>query len=312
VSPSGRARRGGGQPRAERRIQVRPARGGLADGVEEDALGGLLEDEAGGAVGERPAGEGGVVLHGQDHHAGERAELRDGRQARRPAQVQVEHEHVGAMAADLAQRLLDVARLRHHLHVVLRAEDVAQPAAHDGVVVGEEDPDHGAEVLQDAEAAERLADRLAAEDGEPQLLLAPGLLARAAQDVRATSAGTTTTPSTSATTRSPGAIATPSTSTGTRGAEVQAAVDVQGEVPRAKTGKPSARTCSTSRQSPSVTRPAAPRATQDDDVSSPHTAAASERPVATTTTSPGRTAPSMASSRGRARRAPPRPARAPR
>lgn len=42
-----------------------------------------------------------------------------------------------------APRLLDVARLGHHVEVRFVVEQHAQPATHDRVIVGNDDPDPG-------------------------------------------------------------------------------------------------------------------------------------------------------------------------
>jgi hypothetical protein len=69
------------------------------------------------------------------------ADLRDRLEARSPGHVQVEHEHVGLVAARRADRGLDVADRRDDLEVRLRAEQQLETAADDGVVVGEHDRD---------------------------------------------------------------------------------------------------------------------------------------------------------------------------
>src|SRR5690606_7501198 len=62
-----------------------------------------------------------------------------------PGQRQVEHQHVDLEPAlDGGEDLAPVGGLAHHLHVVALVEELAQAAADDGVVVGDEDPDHAA------------------------------------------------------------------------------------------------------------------------------------------------------------------------
>ena len=55
--------------------------------------------------------------------------------------VEVEDQDVGLVAADVADRGLDVAGLGDHLEVVLGVEQQAQGAADDRMVVGEHDRD---------------------------------------------------------------------------------------------------------------------------------------------------------------------------
>ena len=55
--------------------------------------------------------------------------------------VEVEHEHRGVVAADVAPRGVDVARLGDDLEVLLGVEQHAQAAADHGVVVGQDDAD---------------------------------------------------------------------------------------------------------------------------------------------------------------------------
>jgi hypothetical protein len=128
--------------------------GGAADGLDQLGVGRLLEDVRGRARGERAARELRIVLHGEDHHAcggdlrgegGERLEAR----RHRPGHVEVQHQHGGAVGDGLAERVVDRAGLGDDLQVRLGVEHEPQPAAHDRVVVGEDDGDragglHGA------------------------------------------------------------------------------------------------------------------------------------------------------------------------
>ena len=144
VRRAGRRRRLGRQPRAQPRVQigVAPRRG--ADGLDELVVGGLLEDVAERPRAQRLARERRVVLHRQDDDRGARRALqepRDRGQARLAGHVEVQHEDRRAVRADVAHRVGDVARLGDDLEVVLALEHEAQPAAHDDVVVGEDDPD---------------------------------------------------------------------------------------------------------------------------------------------------------------------------
>ena len=56
-------------------------------------------------------------------------------------EAQVEHEHVWALVADVAQGRHQVACFGGHLHVVLIVEQPPQPAAHQGMVVGKHHTD---------------------------------------------------------------------------------------------------------------------------------------------------------------------------
>ena len=55
----------------------------------------------------------------------------------------VEQQHVEVRFAHELQRLVAVARLAHHLKIGRRGEKLLQPLAHDRVVVGDDDADHG-------------------------------------------------------------------------------------------------------------------------------------------------------------------------
>jgi hypothetical protein len=101
-------------------------------------------------------------------------------------------------------------------------------------------------------------------------------------------AGTNTTPLPSAITRSPGVTCTPATSTGSSApAWAIRPRAVRVTAPRAKAGKPSNRTSSTSRAAPSITTPAAPRAVAAAVRIPPQQDTSSRPPPAITTTSPG-------------------------
>ena len=133
-----------GDAGAERRVEVRLVRGGAADRLDKLAVGRLLEHVAERARGERLAREGRLGLHRQHDdlgigHLG--AQRRDRVEARLARHVEVKHEHVGLMAADVAPRGVDVTRLGDDLESVLALQQQPQPAAHDGVVVGEDDAD---------------------------------------------------------------------------------------------------------------------------------------------------------------------------
>ena len=70
--------------------------------------------------------------------------LRDRRQAGPVGHVQVEHEHVRLVAEHGARRGVDVARLGDDLEILLGVEQHLEAAAHDLVVVGDDDCDRGA------------------------------------------------------------------------------------------------------------------------------------------------------------------------
>ena len=61
-----------------------------------------------------------------------------------PGHVEVEHEDGGLVAEHRAPGRVDVARLGHHLEIVLGVEQHPQAAADDGMIVGEH---HGDRVL---------------------------------------------------------------------------------------------------------------------------------------------------------------------
>jgi nucleotide-binding universal stress UspA family protein len=106
-------------------------------------VGGLVEHVGGGPGLQRLARERRIVLHRQHHdrRVGRLlAQLRDGRQRGLVAEVEVEHQHLGADRAHLAQRVLHGRGLGDDLEVVLGLQHEAQPAAHDRVVVGQHDP----------------------------------------------------------------------------------------------------------------------------------------------------------------------------
>ena len=140
-----RLRRRGGEHRAQARIEVRAALGHPPHGVDELVVGGLLEHVAGRARTQRPPRELRVLLHGEDDdvrvgrdllHAGdgvERAEL--------AGHVEVEHEDRRLVPEHRAQGRFGVAGLRDDLEAAGALEHHAQPGAHDGVVVGQDDGD---------------------------------------------------------------------------------------------------------------------------------------------------------------------------
>ena len=149
VRRAGRVLRGRREPHAECGVEVRRARGGAANGLDEVFVGRLLQD-----VAERPGTQGaarelGVLLHRQDDRRGARRPLGQHRQRfeRRPlaGHVQVEDQHVGLVPEDRAQGVIDVRRLGDDLEVRVLVEQQAQAGAHDAVVVGEDDGDrrHG-------------------------------------------------------------------------------------------------------------------------------------------------------------------------
>ena len=140
----GGLRRLGGHARAELRVEVGLAGGGAADGLDELVVGGLLEHVGPRAGAQRLAREGGLVLHRQHGDLRSAARPRGSRdrvEARAARHVEVEHEHVGLVAARRADRGIDVADRRDDLEALLGVEQQLEAAAHDGVIVGEDDPD---------------------------------------------------------------------------------------------------------------------------------------------------------------------------
>ena len=131
-------------PCAERGVQVGLAGRGTAHRLDQLGIGGLLEDVADRARAQRLPRVRGRILHRQhdDLRVGRlSADRRDRFEARAPGHVEVEHEHRGVVAADVAPCRVDVARLGDDLEVLLRVEQHAQPAADHGVVVGQDDAD---------------------------------------------------------------------------------------------------------------------------------------------------------------------------
>jgi hypothetical protein len=110
--------------------------------VDELLLHGLLEHVAEHPGLDRLPGVGGIRLHRQYDDGGVgrgRKDVRDGGERAAAGHVEVEHEHVGLVAAHVADRGLDVARLGYDLEVVLGIEEQAQGAADDRMVIGKND-----------------------------------------------------------------------------------------------------------------------------------------------------------------------------
>jgi hypothetical protein len=130
-----------GEPRSERRVHVHRAVEGRADGLDELRVGGVLQHVGRGAPLERELGVGGLVLHREHHDA--RAiidELRQDLERGAVAQPEVEHDHVGALLCAHGEGLVDRSRLADDLELLDLVEQAADPAADDGVVVHEDDP----------------------------------------------------------------------------------------------------------------------------------------------------------------------------
>ena len=64
-----------------------------------------------------------------------------------PRHRHVEHGHVRALRERPLDRLEAVLRLRGHGHVRLPVDQHREPGAHDAVVVGDEDLDHGSLIV---------------------------------------------------------------------------------------------------------------------------------------------------------------------
>jgi hypothetical protein len=104
-------------------------------------IGGFLQDVPGRTGAERLAGEGRVVLHGQDddpRFRGRRQQLRNSGEARSAWHVEVEDEDRRTVGPDLPQRFVDIACLSHDLDVRLGLEHHLEAASDDCVIVGDD------------------------------------------------------------------------------------------------------------------------------------------------------------------------------
>ena len=112
----------------------------LVQAIESARDGQTYVDPTVGARLQRLAGELRLLLHREHDDVRARRCLEDPRdrgQARLSRHVEVEHEHIGLVAEDVAQRAVDVAGLGDDLHAGLR-EQQAQARTDHGVVVGED------------------------------------------------------------------------------------------------------------------------------------------------------------------------------
>jgi hypothetical protein len=142
----GRARGGVGHPLLHepplRRVgEERLAAQDGPDGVDERAVGLLLEHVAARAGLERLEQVAGIVVHGQDDHRGRALLGADGARGLQPGQARHRHvqdAQVRGRGDGLGHRLRAVAGLRDHLEALLPVEQEPQARAHDAVVVGDE------------------------------------------------------------------------------------------------------------------------------------------------------------------------------
>ena len=125
-------------------VEVALAHGGAMHRFDELLVGGLLEHVAERAGAQRLARKRGLLLHRQHDDLGA-GRLRTDRGNRLEAgaagHVEIEYQHPRVVAAHVAPRAPHVGRLGEHLEVGLAVEQQPQPAAHHGVVVGEDDSD---------------------------------------------------------------------------------------------------------------------------------------------------------------------------
>src|SRR5687767_2998003 len=57
-----------------------------------------------------------------------------------PCGIAIHHHDIGSAVEGLLDRRAAIGRLSDHLHVWLRLDQQRQPVPHDGVIVGENDP----------------------------------------------------------------------------------------------------------------------------------------------------------------------------
>ena len=139
--PGGRL---GGHPRAQPRVQIAFVGGRAPYGLHELVVGGLLEHVPDRAGAERVPRERRLLLHRQHDDLRLRrlrADIGDRLQARAAGHVQIEHEHIRGVTAHIASRAVEVTGLGNHFEPGLAVEQQSQATAHDGVIVGEHDPD---------------------------------------------------------------------------------------------------------------------------------------------------------------------------
>jgi hypothetical protein len=118
-----------------------------AHGREQLLGGGALEQEAAGSCPDRLEHPGLVVEGGQDQHpraATLRRQLPGGLHAVQVRHAQVHEDDVGLERPALLDSLPTAPRLGHHPEVGLGLEQQAQAGPQQGVVVHQDDPDHGA------------------------------------------------------------------------------------------------------------------------------------------------------------------------
>jgi hypothetical protein len=117
-----------------------------ADGVGQLGRRGVLDHEAVRARLERPAQEAGPAERGDDQHPRRRrhpANLGGGADAVEPRHLDVEQGDVGAVLQDRRYDGVPGRHLGHHLQVGLEAQQRGQGTADEGLVVGQQEPDHG-------------------------------------------------------------------------------------------------------------------------------------------------------------------------
>jgi peroxiredoxin Q/BCP len=134
----------GGEPRAERRVDVASSARDVAHRLDELVVRGLLEQVAGGAGREGLAHVARVVLHRENEDLRLRRRLEDVRRRVETASARhddVEKNDVGLVQAGEADRLFGVSGLVVDLDVGLRFEQETEPRPDKGVVVDHKDVD---------------------------------------------------------------------------------------------------------------------------------------------------------------------------
>ena len=147
--PFGAGGQVGDEPPGHARRQQRVAPGHHPDRLEQVGGLGVLDQEAAGPGADRLVDVLVGLEGGQDDHLDPGqvvvgGDAPGGFQAVHPGHPDVHQHHVGALAAGQVDRLRAVGGLAHHLEVVGRVDQHVEPGADQRLVVGEQDPDHGA------------------------------------------------------------------------------------------------------------------------------------------------------------------------
>src|SRR6266511_577562 len=134
-------------PSRHGRVEPRAAAGHHAGGPDDVLARRILQHEPG-----RARGQGGlhhlVVVERREHEDGGRVvsfpQAPGGLRTVHPLHPNVHEHHVGPGLSDGIERLPPILALPHDLEAVSGPQDAGQPGAHEGLVVHQQDPDHGA------------------------------------------------------------------------------------------------------------------------------------------------------------------------